>query len=58
MLVIFIGIIFTLVISFLWALISLRKELKKVKSDTYQYHSRNELVEGEEIVLFERTRIE
>ncbi len=60
MIIIFISVILTLIISFLWALISLKKELKKVKSDNYKNTSKNknDLIEGEEIVLFERTRID
>lgn len=60
MIIILISIILTLIISFLWALISLKKEFKKVKNDNYKNISRNknELIEGREIVLFERTKID
>jgi len=49
------GIVITLIISFLWALFSLKKELKRVRGGEVKPKDYDHDDENSEVVLFDRT---
>ena len=53
--VIFIVIVFLLIVSFLWALHSLRKDLKRISKE--ESSKEKKMDRDREVVLFDRTRL-